>query len=151
MSDNVVMRSGKDRIRYTVIFELLLLAMVVPAGAAFFDKPIAEIGVLGIILASKAMVLNLVYNWIFDRIDARSGRISSQRSHIGRMLHAIGFEISLTLTSLPILIWWLDISLMTAFATDIVVTTMVVAYTYVFTLVYDKIFPLEFKSPIVEP
>ncbi len=142
MSDEVVLRSGKDRLRYTISFELLLMAILVPAGAAFFDTPVAEIGVLGGILAGKAMLLNLVYNWLFDKIDARAGRVSSERSHVGRILHAFGFEISLTLTSLPIYIWWLGIGLLDALVTDIVVTSFVVAYTYVFTLAYDRFFPL---------
>lgn len=49
-SNDVALRSGRDRIRYTVTFELVLIAMLIPAGSAFFDKPAADIGVLGIIL-----------------------------------------------------------------------------------------------------
>ena len=103
---------------------------------------VAEIGLLGIVLSGKAMVLNLVYNWVFDCIDARAGRVSSERSHLGRILHAVGFEISLTLTSLPIYMLWLQIGAVEALAADVVVTSFVVAYTYVFTLAYDKAFPL---------
>ncbi|WP_299851870.1 PACE efflux transporter [uncultured Roseovarius sp.] len=150
MSDKVILRSGKDRLRYTICFELLLMAILVPVGAAFFDKPVAEIGVLGAVLAGKAMLLNLVYNWLFDKIDARSGRVSSERSHVGRILHAFGFEISLTVTSLPIYIWWLGIGLLDALVTDIVVTSFVVAYTYVFTLAYDRFFPLVRRTSPLE-
>lgn len=150
MAEKVVLRSGKDRLRYTISFEILLMALLVPAGAVFFDKPIAEIGALGVMLAGKAMVLNLLYNWIYDKIDARSGRVASERSHIGRMVHAFGFEISLTLTSLPIYIWWLDIGVLDALVTDIFVTSFVVAYTYAFTLAYDRMFPLKPRSSLVE-
>lgn len=146
MSDKVTLRTGKDRLRYTISFELLLMAFLVPVGAAFFDKPVAEIGALGVVLAVKAMALNLIYNWAFDRIDARAGRVASQRSHVGRILHAIGFEVSLVITSLPIYAWWLGIGLLEALMTDIVVTSFVVAYTYFFTLAYDRLFPLETKS-----
>lgn len=150
MPNPVALRSGRDRIRYTVIFEVVLIAMLIPAGSVFFDKPVAEIGVLGIVLSGKAMLLSLVYNWVFDQIDARAGRISSQRSHVGRILHAVGFEVSLTVTSLPIYVWWLDIGLLDALITDIVVTSFVVAYTYGFTLAYDKIFPLEYQQSLTE-
>lgn len=142
MSTEVVLRSGKDRLRYTVSFELLLMIFIIPAGTFFFDKPVAEIGVLGVALSVKAMVLNLVYNRLFDQFDAKAGRISSQRSHLGRILHAVGFELSMTITSLPLYVWWLQITVLEAFAADIVVTTFVVGYTYVFTLAYDKIYPL---------
>ncbi len=146
MSEKVALRSGRDRLRYTISFELLLMAILVPAGAAFFDKPIAEIGLLGAILAGKAMLINLVYNWVFDKIDARSGRVASERSHLGRILHAIGFEASLVVTSLPIYAWWLGIGLLEALVTDIIVTSFVVAYTYFFTLAYDRMFPLKHQT-----
>ena len=70
MSQKVVMRTGADRVRYTISFELLLMAMLIPAGAAFFDKPLLSIGTLSAILAVKAMIINLIYNWAFDKVDA---------------------------------------------------------------------------------
>ena len=142
MSNNVAFRTGRDRVRYTVSFELLLLSILVPAGAVFFDQPVHSLGLFGIILSVKAMILNLVYNWMFDRFDARAGRVSSERSHLGRLLHAFGFEVFLTLTSLPLFMWWLKISVIEALVTDLFVTSFVVAFTYVFTLGYDKVFPL---------
>jgi uncharacterized membrane protein len=45
------MRSGKDRLRYTISFELILMLFLIPAGVIFFDKPAASIGVLGVALA----------------------------------------------------------------------------------------------------
>lgn len=142
MKKNVAMRSKRDRVRYAICFEVTLMAMLIPAGAAFFDRPLAEIGLLGLVLSGKAMLLHLVYNWAFDRINARTGRVASDRSHLGRVIHAIGFEMTLTLTSLPIYMFWLGLGLIEAFATDIVVTTFVVIYTYIFTLAYDRIYPV---------
>ena len=142
MSQQPAMRNGADRLRYTVTFEITLMLLLVPAGAAFFDKGWADIGVLGLILSSKAMLINLVYNWMFDHIDARANRISSDRSTLGRILHAVGFELSLVITSLPIYIWWLNLTVLEALLTDLVVTSFVVVYTYVFTLGYDRLFPV---------
>ena len=142
MSGQVAMRSRRDRLRYTVSFEVTLMAILIPVGAIYFDKPMTEIGALGIILSLKAMLMNLIYNWLFDLVDARAGRISSQRSHLGRVLHALGFEASLVITSLPIYAWWLSIGWLEALATDIVVTSFVVVFTYVFTLIYDRLFPI---------
>lgn len=142
MTTKVVLRSGKDRLRYAISFEMLLMVFLIPAGAIFFDKPMAEIGALGVALAVKAMLLNLIYNWVFDRIDAKAGRVSSQRSTLGRLLHAVGFELGLVLTSVPLYVWWLQITVLDAFLADLAVTTFIVGYTYVFTLAYDKAFPL---------
>ena len=142
MSQSPAMRTGADRLRYTVTFEMILLMLLVPAGAAFFDKGWADIGALGLILSTKAMLVNLAYNWVFDHIDAKADRVSSDRSTPGRILHAVGFELTLLITSLPIYAWWLNISLLEALMTDLVVTSFVVAYTYLFTLGYDRMFPV---------
>ncbi|KIC12070.1 hypothetical protein RA19_05125 [Leisingera sp. ANG-M1] len=136
------MRTAKDRLRYTISFELLLMAILVPVGAAFFDKPLSDIGLLGVVLSVKAMLLNLVYNWVFDKADAKAGRVSSERSTLGRLLHATGFEATLLMTSLPLYIWWLGLGLWQALATDLTVTSFVVVYTYGFTLAYDRLFPV---------
>ena len=66
MKQKNALRSGKDRIRYTVAFEASLMAILIPAGALFFDKGLFDIGFLGAILVVKAMVIGLVYNGIFD-------------------------------------------------------------------------------------
>lgn len=142
MSKTVAMRTGVERIKYTVAFEILLMGILAPAGALFFDKNLAEIGMLAVILALKAMLLGLIYNWVFDKFDARSGRVASDRSALGRVVHAFGFEISLTITSLPIYMWWLELGLFEAFTTDIVVTSFVVLYTFLFSLGYDRLFPV---------
>jgi len=149
MSQTAVMRTGRDRLRYAITFEASLMVILIPAGAAFFDKGLADIGLLGIILSLKAMLVNLVYNWVFDHVDARANRISSDRSTIGRIIHAAGFETTLMLTSLPIYVWWLQITMLQALMTDVVVTSLVVAYTYAFTLGYDRLFPLvRYQVPV---
>lgn len=142
MSKTVALRSGKDRLRYSITFEISLMAFLIPAGAAFFDKSLADMGILGLALSLKAMLVSLLYNWAFDHLDARNGRVSSDRTSFGRVLHAVGFELSLLVTSLPIYTWWLGLSILEAVATDLVVTSFVIAYTYLFTLGYDRAFPV---------
>ena len=142
MKQATALRSGKDRIRYTVAFEASLMAILIPVGALFFDKGLIDIGLLGAILVVKAMVIGLVYNGIFDWLEAKTGRISSDRPPLLRVLHATGFELSLVTTSLPILCWWLQLSVLQALTIDLAVTSFVVAYTYVFTLAYDRLFPV---------
>ncbi len=148
MSQTAIMRTGRDRLRYTITFEASLMMILIPAGAVFFDKGLVDIGLLGIILALKAMLVNLVYNWVFDHVDARANRISSDRSTIGRIVHAAGFETTLMITSLPIYIWWLNITLLQAFMTDVFITSLIVAYTYAFTLGYDRLFPVVRAAPV---
>ena len=146
MSETVILRSARDRLRYSLSFEITLMALLVPVGALFFDKALGEIGLLALVLSGKAMLWHLIYNWIFDRWEAGKGRIASDRNWRWRMVHAVGFEVTLMLTSLPIYMLWLGIGLLEALSLDIVVTSFVVGYTYVFTLIYDRMFPL---TPVV--
>ena len=142
MTQNVPMRTGRDRLRYTLSFEVALMVILIPAGMVFFGKGVEVVGALGVILSLKAMAINLIYNWIFDHVDARAGRVSSERKTLGRIVHATGFEVTLLITSLPIYMWFLGLTLLQAVLTDLVVTTFVVGYTYVFTLGYDRLFPV---------
>ncbi len=142
MAENIAIRSGKDRLRYTISFELLLLAILVPIGALVFQRSHLEIGALSLFLAVKAMLLNLLYNWLFDQWDVRNGRIPTERSWWGRTLHAFGFEVTLTITSLPFIMWWLALNLWQALLTDLAVVSIVMFYTFAFTLCYDKLFPI---------
>ena len=142
MNDAIILRTARDRFRYTILFEITLMLVLVPIGAVFFDKPLFDIGLLLAVLSGKAMVWGLFYNWAFDKLEARSGRVSSNRSWAWRIVHAIGFEVSLTITSLPIYTLWLNIGIVEALTVDIFVTSFVVAYTFVFTLAYDRAFPL---------
>ncbi len=142
MSKTVALRSGKDRLRYSIMFEVTLMGFLIPAGAAFFEKSLTEFGILGLVLSLKALLVSLIYNWAFDNLDARRGHVSSDRSAFGRILHAVGFELTLLTTSLPIYTWWLGLTILEAVAMDLVVTSFVVVYTYIFTLGYDRLFPI---------
>ncbi len=142
MSQPVALRSGRDRLRYTIAFEMILMSILVPVGSVLLDKDLGMIGLLGLALMVKAMLMGLAYNWVFDVIYARTGRVSSDRGVLARAVHAVGFELTLVATSLPIYVWWLDLTLLQALAADLVVTSFVVLYTFAFTLAYDRIFPV---------
>lgn len=150
MTHTVTLRSGKDRLRYSISLEVGIMAFLIPAGAAFFDKTLADIGLIGLVLSLKAVLFGLIYNRVYDHFDARSGRVASDRSQLGRILHALGFEMTLLLSSLPIYTVWLGLTVAEAIATDLVVTTFVVTFTYVFTIAYDRAFPILSHAMAVE-
>lgn len=142
MQQNIVIRNGKDRLRYTILFEFLLVAILAPASAMVLEKEFLDVGMLAVFLSLKAMLFNLIYNWFFDRFDVRAGRVPTERSVCYRVLHAAGFEIGLLFTSLPIVIWWLGLTIWQALLMDLVITSFVVLYTLVFTWGYDHLFPI---------
>ncbi len=142
MQKQIIIRSGTDRVRYTIVFELLLIGMLAPLGAIVLEKQIVDVGALAILLALKAMLFGLIYNWFFDRWDARAGRVPTQRTFIRRILHAAGFECGLVLTSLPLVMWWLGLTILQALAMDFAVTLIVVIYTFAYSWSYDRLCPV---------
>ena len=143
MKHNIVIRTSRDRLRCAGLFEFTLILILAPIGAFVFNRHLFDVGLLSVILSLKAMVFNLIYNWIFDLLDVRAGKNPTQRSFLGRIVHAVGFEGGLVLTSLPIVMWWLGLTLMQAFLMDVVVTSFIVVYTFAFTWGYDLLYPIE--------
>ncbi|MEN8131291.1 MAG: chlorhexidine efflux transporter [Pseudomonadota bacterium] len=80
---------------------------------------------------------------MFDRVDVWFGNIPTERSSKGRVIHAVGFEFTLMPICLPFIVRWMDISILAAFTLDLSATCFVVIYTFMYTLAYDKIFPVE--------
>lgn len=138
----VTLRSKADRMRYVLCFEILLILLSAPAIAYALGKDTLDVGALTIVLSLKAMVINVVYNYFYDRFDARRGVIPTERGAKARLLHAFGFELTLTITSLPIVMWWLQIGWLKALAMDAVIMAFIVLYTFIFTWAYDRIFPV---------
>jgi uncharacterized membrane protein len=60
----------------------------------------------------------------------------------GRILHAVGFEFTLVILCVPIIMWWMAWGWWQAIAFDVAAMAAIVIYTYFFTLAYDRIFPV---------
>ncbi|MFT6915470.1 MAG: putative membrane protein [Motiliproteus sp.] len=142
MQAEVGVRGKWDRIRYVLMFEALLIALLAPVLAWILEHDGLDIGLMAVVLSLKAMVVNFIYNYGFDRLDVRRGRVPTERSWKGRMYHALGLEFLLTFTSLPIVMWWLGLNLWQALMIDVSIMAFVVLYTLVFTRVYDEVFPV---------
>ena len=138
----IAIRSGKDRIRYVLMFELILLMIIAPVIATVLERDTVSVGTLTLVLATKAMLLNMLYNYCFDRFDARRGVVPTERSARQRIVHALGLEVVLTSTSLPIVTWWLQISVWQALIMDLAIISFIMVYTLIFTWIYDRIFPV---------
>jgi len=138
----VKIRSGLDRLRYALMFEAILIVLMGLGLWMLSDRSIAETSALATILSVIAVFVALVYNYVLDRIDAHFGRVPTERSTLGRIGHALGLEITLVCTSLPAIMWWMKWGLWKALMFDLASVAFVVAYTYGFTLAYDKLFPV---------
>jgi uncharacterized membrane protein len=135
------MRSTGDRIRHAIFFEIIGLALVTPLGAWLFDVPMFDIGVVGLGSATVAALWNYVYNLGFD-LAARRLTGGTRKSLPARVLHAVAFEVGLTVLLLPFIAWYLGIGLLQAFLMDAAFVVFYVGYAFVFNWAYDRLFPL---------
>ncbi|WP_028745588.1 PACE efflux transporter [Rhizobium mesoamericanum] len=140
------MRKAADRIRHAISFELIGLALVTPLGAVGFGMPVADIGVIGVVGATVATVWNYIYNLGFDHLMQRLTG-GTQKSVAMRVLHAVMFEIGLLLALLPMIAWYLGISILQALMMDVSFALFYMVYAFVFNWAYDQIFPLPDWQP----
>lgn len=135
------MRTAYDRIRHTMGFELIGLAICVPVAVLLFDIQAHQAGGLAVAASLIAAGWNYLYNLAFDRIMAsRLGRL--EKTWGERVIHALGFEGGLMLLVLPLAAWWLSITLWQALLIDIGFIVLYVVYAFFYNLAYDKVFPV---------
>ena len=144
------MRSPKDRIRQAIAFELIGLLLFVPLSSLFFRFQTSEIGVLGLFGATLATGWNYLYNLAFDLgLQRLTGSTRKSLGH--RVIHALGFELGLTVVFLPVVAWWLEIGLMEALVMDLAFVVFYLVYAFVFTWCYDTLFPdHDDRAPVPE-
>ncbi|WP_086980797.1 PACE efflux transporter [Vibrio aphrogenes] len=135
------MRTKLDRIRHTVGFELLGLIILIFGVSKLLDMDTGKIGVLAVLFSIIATVWNYFYNILFDKVMVkRTGHL--HKSAKVRVLHAILFEFGLLFITIPIMAWWLNITMIDAFILDLGMVVFYLVYAFVYNLAYDKIFPV---------
>nr|WP_247648455.1 PACE efflux transporter [Pseudodesulfovibrio sp. zrk46] len=128
------------------MFELIGLITVTPLASWLLDKDMAKIGAMSVFLSLTAMMCNYVFNVAFDHALVRLGRPLNHRPAWMRVLHAVLFESSLLIIAVPMVAWWLEMSLWQAFITDIGFALFFLCYAYVFNWAYDSVFPIPMEE-----
>jgi uncharacterized membrane protein len=134
------MQGIKRRIVYVGLYEVLVIGL-----STLLLKWMSDAGAgdaLGIAIAASAIAIvwNLVFNYGFERWEAK--RQLQTRDLLNRSLHALGFEGGLLVLSVPLLMWWLDISLLQAVVMDFGLLVFFLFYTFIFNWVFDTVFGL---------
>lgn len=125
-----------ERVIHAITFEGLATLILAPTAAWLMQRSVVEMGGLSILLATLAMVWNLIYNAIFDRIWPVSRVVRTLKV---RALHAIGFEcgfITIGVTAVALL---LGVSLIQAFMLEIGFMLFFLPYTMLFNWVWDTL------------
>ncbi|RON53116.1 multidrug/biocide efflux PACE transporter [Pseudomonas frederiksbergensis] len=129
-------KSITERIFQAIGFELLAVLICTPLLAWVMDKPMLEMGVATVAIAALALGWNVVFNGFFDRLLKHYAIV---RNAWVRVVHALLFEGGLIVMGVPLIAWWLSISLWQAFLLDIGVLLFFLPYTYVYHWGYDVV------------
>ncbi len=137
------MRTFADRMRHAILFEVIGLILVVQI-LVLFGFDLVQTGVMGVFFSLLATFWNYIYNILFDKgMMKYTGTYNKTTSH--RVLHALLFELGLLTFTIPILAWWMNISLWQAFVLDMGLVVFYLFYAYIYNFGYDKIFPIPTK------
>ena len=131
-----VNKSITERVFQAVGFELLAILICTPLLAWILDKPMFDMGVVTLAVAVLALAWNVVFNGMFERV---LKRLEIVHSAWVRVVHALLFEGGLIAVGVPLIAWWLKISLWEAFLLDIGVLLFFLPYTYIYHWVYDVV------------
>ena len=128
------------KIIFALSFESLGILLASGAMLLLSDASAGQSIALSAIIATVALIWNLLFNMMFEHWEARQpikGRPLAMRA-----LHVLLFEGGLMLVMVPFIAWWLGISLTQAFTSEIALIILFTVYTYAFTWGFDRLFGL---------
>lgn len=126
------------KIFQAVSYEAVAIFFIAPALAHFYDDGLGRSIALSIIISTVAVIWNMVYNYMFEFWEARQDE--RERTLFRRSLHSVGFEGGLTLILLPVISYWLHITLFEALLANLALFAFFFVYSFVFQFVFDRIF-----------
>nr|WP_269836247.1 PACE efflux transporter [Pseudomonas putida] len=130
----------KRKLIYVTFYELIGLCMSTLGLAYLSDTQASHTGPLAVMITTIAMIWNLIYNTVFEYWESRQA--TRGRSVARRVVHAVGFQLTLVVYLIPLIAWWLDMSLVDALLVDMAFIVLVPCYTFVYNWAFDKLFGL---------
>ncbi len=134
----------KERILHMILFEILALIIFIPISMYFTNRGAETMAGLAVAMTLIAMIWNFLYNWGFD-LAFGENRIA--RSFLTRLLHGIGFEAGMVITSFPLLMWALQESFLQVLVWDIGAVVFFFLYAMIFNWLYDQVREKYFHTP----
>jgi uncharacterized membrane protein len=135
-----VMQGLKRKVVYVSLFELFAIALTSSFLMLLAGHDATHSGVAAIASSSVAVVWNFIYNGLFEAWESRQA--TRGRSMARRAAHAIGFEGGLIAILVPLFAWWLNITLWEALVLDLGLVVFFLIYTFLFSLIFDRVFGL---------
>ena len=138
------LRGRRRRVIYVALYELIAIAAATPGLALVAGQSAGHSGVVAVAASAIAIVWNIVFNWAFERWEARQS--VKGRSVRRRIAHAIGFEGGLVFILVPLFAWWFQVTLWQALVMDLGLVVFFLCYTFVFNWVFDAVFGLPLSA-----
>lgn len=134
--NDIQRRSLLERVFHAVCFEGIATAILAPTAAWLMQRSVLEMGGLTILLATTAMIWNIIYNALFDRI--WPAHLLKRTAKV-RALHALGFECGFIVIGVSIVAYVLRVSLLQAFTLEIGFFLFFLPYTMLYNWMYDTL------------
>lgn len=141
------MQGIKRKIVYVAAYEIFGWVISSVGLALLADSSTAVTSPLALVITTIAVSWNFIYNCLFEFWESR--QVSRIRTFRRRLVHAIGFQLTLVLYLIPLIAWWLNVSLWQALVMDFALIIIIPCYTFVYNWVFDKVFGLP-KSALPE-
>ena len=142
------MSPTRRRITQALLYEGIAVAVVTPTLALVFSHPPGSAFVLSVLMSGIALAWNYAFNAVFERWEV--GQVVKGRSLARRVAHGAGFEGGLAVILMPVMAYWLDVSLMAAFVADLGLLAFFFVYTVAFTWAFDKVFGLPLSARTIK-
>jgi len=134
------MQGVKRRIVYVSSYEVIGMIISSVGLSILAGDSVEHTGPLSVMITTIAVTWNFIYNVLYEKWEARqSSNIRTVKRRVG---HAIGFQLTLVLFLIPLIAWWMDISLIAAFWLDVAFIIIIPIYTFIFNWSFDKLFGL---------
>lgn len=138
------MQGVKRRIVYVSSYEMIGMIISSVGLAILAGDSVEHTGPLSVMITTIAVTWNFIYNVLYEKWEARqSSNIRTVKRRVG---HAIGFQLTLVLFLIPLIAWWMDISLIAAFWLDVAFIIIIPIYTFIFNWGFDKLFGLPISA-----
>lgn len=130
----------RRKLLYAVSFETLGTLVAALGLMAMSQASAGSSLALSALAATVALVWSFAFNTAFEAWEARQPRRGRPLSR--RIVHALLFEGGLVLILVPVMAWWLQVTLWQALAYEAGLIVLFLIYTYLFTWGFDRLFGL---------
>lgn len=134
------MQGVKRKLVYVTAYEIIGMAISALGLALLSGHAPSSTGPLAVVITTIAVSWNFIYNYVFEWWESRQA--SRARTPKRRILHAVGFQLTLVVYLIPLIAWWMGITLWQALLLDMALIVIIPCYTFVFNWAFDKLFGL---------